>query len=184
MLAGWPLLLATVGHSAAASAQPMEVRASAHAGIARDLVGAGQQAFFGPGVDLLLFARRLEVGSGLRMLVGALTPEPAFAAFVASRLSVHHGAWAPALGVELELGSAHSNETPGEPPDSFTRAFNQAGSGGKLRGYVELDALRFAWKRVFLGAGAMRLGTPLGDAAGRRVRISLTLLRFGWEFTP
>jgi hypothetical protein len=171
----WPLLGANL-----ARAETWALRVSSEGGVARDLVGASPHAFFGVAADAPLLARRLEVGAGARVLLGGLEPQPALAGFLSGRLCTHQGWWSPALGLELELSTAHVARLPREPPESFTRDFNSAGRGSLLRAHLAMEPLRFEWDRFLVTALALRVGTPLDGAAGQRVRLSLTLLRLGW----
>lgn len=166
--------------SKTALAEPWEVRPSAEAGVGRDLVGATSHAFVGAALDLPVLARRFELGAGMRLLTGGIEPEPVFSGFLSARVCARHGMWSPAVGLELELSTAHRAETPDEPPDSFTRAFNAAGRDEVLRAHLLLEPLRLAWKQLSVAAGSVRLGTPLDGDAGQRVRLSVTLLRLGW----
>ena len=163
-----------------ARAEPGALRVSGEGGVGRDLVGASPHGFFGVAAELPVLARRFEAGAGVRALVGAIEPRPALGAFISGRICAHEGSWSPALGLELELSTAHVARLPREPPDSFTRDFNAAGRGSLLRAHLSIEPLRFEWDRLLLSAASLRIGTPLDGDAGQRTRLSLTLLRIGW----
>jgi hypothetical protein len=165
-------------HSAAADPR---WRLSAEGGVERDLVGDTPHALLGADLALPLAGGRLEAMAGLRLVTGRVSPDPAAGFAAGLSVCARHGVYRPALGLELEARTPYHSDSVGPAPDSLTRAYESKNSQNVVFARVVIEPARVSWGRLFVAAGSLRFGTPVGSDAGRRLQVGITLLKVGFN---
>jgi len=165
-------------HSAAAGPS---WRVSAEGGAERDLVSDKAHALLGVDLAIPLVGGRFEAMAGTRFVTGHVSPDPVAGLVIGLSVCARQDWYHPALGLEFEARMPYRSNSVVPPSDSLIRAYESQNGDNAFFARVVIEPARASWGRLFLAAGSLRFGTPLGSDAGRRLQVGVTLLKLGFN---